>query len=108
MKLNPPGPSSLHSFWDGVIGKGSAPSTVLNAIKVLPNAPASAANDLNVITGWTCFQAAQQFVYKAPIGAGAGPFTLADTYKNNARRLAAKKIALAGARLAKILNGELR
>jgi hypothetical protein len=38
----------------------------------------------------------------------AGPFTLTKTYKTAARKLAEKRIALAGARLAKILNEELK
>jgi len=45
---------------------------------------------------------------KTPIGAGAGQFTLNQAYKTAARKLAEKRIALAGARLAKILNEELR
>ncbi|MCI0338239.1 MAG: S1/P1 nuclease [Acidobacteria bacterium] len=102
-------PGNLHSFWDGVIGKGNTPSTALNAISTLPNAPASAANDLDV-GHWIneSFEAAKQTVYKSPIGAGAGPFTLNQAYKTTARKLAEKRIALAGARLAKILNEELR
>jgi hypothetical protein len=53
--------------------------------------------------------AAKQTFYKnPPIGAGAGPFTLTQAYKTAARNLAKKRIALAGARLAKILNEELR
>jgi hypothetical protein len=40
--------------------------------------------------------------------AEAGPFTVTKAYKTAARKLAAKQVALAGARLAKILNEELR
>jgi hypothetical protein len=43
-----------------------------------------------------------------PIGAGAGPFTLIVAYKTAAHNLAEKRIALAGARLATILNEELK
>jgi hypothetical protein len=103
-------PSNLHSYWDGVLGGGNAPSTALNAISTLPNAPAAAANDLNV-EHWIeeSFGAAKQTAYKKPpIGAGAGPFTLSQSYKTAARKLAEKRIALAGARLAKILNEDLR
>jgi S1/P1 Nuclease len=103
-------PSNLHSYWDGVLGGGNAPSTALNAISTLPNAPATAANDLDV-SHWIdeSFETAKQTAYKKPpIGAGAGPFTLSQSYKTAARKLAEKRIALAGARLAKILNEELR
>src|SRR5882762_7638840 len=36
VKLSSPGPANLHSYWDGVIGGGDAPSTALNAISTLP------------------------------------------------------------------------
>lgn len=101
---------NLHSFWDGVLGGGDAPSTAFNAITTLPTPPASAANDLDV-SHWLdeCFQAALQTAYKKPpIGTGTGPFTLTQAYKTAARKLAEKQVALAGARLAKILNEELR
>jgi hypothetical protein len=54
------------------------------------------------------FEAAKSDVYKAPIGPGAGPFTLTPAYKTAATGLANKRIALAGARLAKALNDELK
>jgi S1/P1 Nuclease len=76
----------------------------------LPAAPTTAADDLDV-QHWIdeSFNAAKGAVYKnPPIGAGIGPFTLTQTYKTTARALAEKRIALAGARLAKILNDELR
>jgi S1/P1 Nuclease len=109
VKLNSPGPANLHSYLDAVLGGGNAPSTALNAISTLPNPPASAANDLDV-SHWIdeSLKAAEQIVYKTPIGAGTGRFTLTQAYKTAARKLAEKRIALAGARLAKILNEELR
>jgi S1/P1 Nuclease len=69
----------------------------------------SAANDLDV-SHWIdeSLKAAEQIVYKTPIGAGTGRFTLTQAYKTAARKFAEKRIALAGARLAKILNEELR
>lgn len=108
VKLN--SPANLHTFWDDVLGVGEAPSTALNALTGLPTAPAGTANDLNV-DHWIneSFDAAKQTAYKSPpIGAGAGPFTLTPVYKTAARNLAEKRIALAGARLAKILNEELK
>ena len=92
-----------------MLGNESSPLTALNAISALPSPPASAADDLDV-SHWLeeCFEAAQQTVYKPPIGAGEGPFTLTPAYKTAALKLAQQKVALAGARLAKILNEELR
>jgi hypothetical protein len=54
------------------------------------------------------FKEAQQTVYKTPIGVGPEPFTLTPAYKTEALKLAQKRIAVAGARLAKILNEELK
>ena len=87
-----------------------APSTALNAILTLQDAPESAVNDLNV-SDWIkeSFDAPKQTSDKSPpIGAGAGPFTLTMAYKTLARSVAEKRIALAGARLAKMLNEELK
>lgn len=102
-------PANLHTSWDGVLGKGDAPLTALNAVATLPDAPTTAVSDVNVdhwISGR--FDVAQAKVYKAPVAAGAGPFMLTPTYKAAARKLADARIALAGARLAKILNAALR
>jgi S1/P1 Nuclease len=103
-------PGKLHSFWDGVLGGGNSPVTARTAALSLPSAPATAADDLD-IQHWIdeSFNAAKSSVYKnPPIGAGIGPFTLTQAYKTAARTLAEKRVALAGARLAKILNDELR
>jgi hypothetical protein len=43
-------------------------------------------------------------VYAAPAGEGAGPYTLTDNYKVKALSAAKQRIALAGARLAALLN----
>jgi hypothetical protein len=101
-------PANLHTFWDGVLGGGESPSAALNATVGLQDAPESAVNDLNV-GDWIkeSFDAAEHTAYKSPpIGAREGPFTLTMAYKTAARNLAEKRIALAGARLAKMLNEE--
>ena len=103
-------PANLHTFWDDVLGGGDSPSTALNGISTLPSAPATTVDDLNV-GHWIneSFDAAMQTAYKnPPVGAGTGPFTLTQAYKTAARSLAAKRISLAGARLAQILNDELK
>ena len=103
-------PGKLHSFWDGLLGSGNSPVTARTAALSLPSAPGPAADDLDT-QHWIdeSFNAAKSTVYKnPPIGAGIGPFTLTPTYKTAARTLAEKRVALAGARLAKILNDELR
>jgi hypothetical protein len=53
-------------------------------------------------------QAAEQTAFKPPVGAGNGPFTLTTAYRNRAKALAKKRIALAGVRLANLINNELK
>jgi hypothetical protein len=103
-------PANLHAFWDGALGKGEALSTAIAAAAQLPAAPAGAASDLNV-QQWIdeSVSAAQNTAYQPPtIGDGNGPFTLDSAYKARAKALAQQRVALAGARLANILNTELR
>jgi hypothetical protein len=54
------------------------------------------------------FEAAKADVYVQPIGVGAGPFALTDNYKSAALSLAKQRVALAGARLANLLNAALK
>ncbi|HCX30398.1 MAG TPA: S1/P1 nuclease [Blastocatellia bacterium] len=100
----------LHAFWDGLLGTSRDPAGALTVGQSLPAAPASLANNLDAAV-WIdeSFAAAKSTAYKQPpIGVGAGPFTITSTYRNAARALAKKRVALAGARLANILNAELR
>jgi hypothetical protein len=85
-------------------------ATALTAAAHLAAAPAAAASDLDV-AHWVgeSVRAAKSTVYRQPpIGAGSGPFTLDSAYKARAKALAQERVALAGARLAKILNEELQ
>jgi hypothetical protein len=54
------------------------------------------------------FRLAQTVVYGPPVGPGAGPYMLDETYRQQARDLAQRQVALAGARLANLLNAALR
>jgi hypothetical protein len=54
------------------------------------------------------FDAAKQTVYTAPVGSGDGPFTMTAAYRVKAKQLARQRIALAGVRLANLLNAELK
>ena len=53
-------------------------------------------------------QAAKTSVYVDPIGLGAGPFTVDAGYRKQARAVAMERVALAGARLANLLNAALK
>jgi hypothetical protein len=107
-----PGYGELHGFWDDVLGTtGDNPDyqSVMAAAKKLPKPIAGKARtkDADVwITEGIAY--AKSTVYKAPILAGHGPFTLTDKYKAAAKALARQRVALAGARLGNLLNQELK
>jgi hypothetical protein len=107
--LNPPGPdSSLHWYFDCALGKGNA-DKAMEFAKSLPPADEKAGSNLNV-DNWIDegYQLAKNKVYTAPIGKGNGPFDLNASYEKNIAELAKQRAELAGLRLAKILNGELK
>jgi hypothetical protein len=107
-----PGYGNLHGFWDDVLGTtGDNPDyqSVIAAAKQLPKPSARKAKikDASVwITEGVNY--AKSTVYKSPINAGLGPFTLTPKYKSDALALAKQRVALAGARLGNLLNQELK
>jgi hypothetical protein len=74
--------------------------TVAKSAKKLPASDATKASDLNV-SHWVA-EGVQ------PRWGGYGVFTLTKKYKSAAKALAKKQVALAGARLANLLNAELK
>jgi hypothetical protein len=100
---------SLHTFWDAAIGDSNDHNVAILAAAVLPAAPASAVANANPAS-WLVesFVIARQKVYRSPIGTGKGPFNLTSLYKDEARTIAGRRIALAGARLAKLFNDHLK
>ena len=107
----PPCRDELHAFWDDVLGTSHSPSVALTAAAALHlnNADTNAANDTT--TGdWIdeSFQLAKENVYSGPIGAGDGPFSVTPAYRQSARKIAERRVTLAGFRLAAVLNSELR
>jgi len=100
----------LHLYWDDLLGSSSANAKKVAASAMnLAAADATKASDLDV-GHWVAegIQNAKDSVYTGPVGAGAGPFTLTENYKNPAKALAKKQVALAGARLANLLNSQLK
>jgi hypothetical protein len=99
----------LHAFWDDLLGRSNNLYTVVGAARKLPMAEAALATKSDE-KDWLAesFMEAQQTVYAAPIAAGDGPFTLTAVYKRNAAKLAKQRVVLAGARLANLLNTELK
>lgn len=110
---NPACNSSLHSFWDGLPGREfEVEPSIEPAIaygQSLADAPAADADNLNT-ADWIreSFQAAQDRVYIAPIRVGVGRFPITPLYRDSASEFARARVALAGARLANVLNRELR
>jgi S1/P1 nuclease len=100
----------LHVFWDDLFGVSKAPATVVTDASELTAADPGLAGNVDTAV-WIAesFQFAKTAVYvDPPIGAGLGSFTITPAYQSAAQGLAKQRIALAGARLAKILNDELK
>jgi hypothetical protein len=101
---------NLHGFLDGALGNSPKATAAIAAGNRLPKANARAAANLDV-EKWIddSFKDARTMVYKnPPIGKGSGPFTLTKKYRTAIGSLAEKRVALAGDRLANILNNELK
>jgi hypothetical protein len=108
VRLKPPGADSLHWYWDCAAGTDGVDKVAAFG-KTLPAANAKAASDLDV-HNWIedGFTLAVEKAYVAPIGKGNGPYVLTDKYKQTTFEVAKKQIALAGLRLANILNADLK
>jgi hypothetical protein len=111
--------SNLHSYWDDLPGTeckfcSDKIPCVHRAIvfgKTLGPVTQVAGRNLDTET-WAheSFEYARTAVYETPIGPADGPYTIVpwSTYERQAYRLAQKRVALAGARLARVLNAELK
>lgn len=98
--------STLHSFWDGALGKDDDIDAVITYAAQLQAPPAVAANNLAVAT-WLpeSFELAKAEVYKPPIGTDIRrPFILTTGYREDAAKTAIARVSLAGVRLAGLLN----
>jgi hypothetical protein len=100
--------NNLHWFWDDAGGIGDVKGAIVAAGDLAPADPQLAAVADEKIWINESFELAKAHVYQPPVGAGLGPFTLTDDYKAAAADLADQRIALAGARLANLLNAALK
>jgi len=105
----------LHAFWDDALGATrSHEDPVPKALKVQQRlatvkvnaAQAAVANEHTWIAESAAL--ARKFAYASPVGTSAEQFKLDPTYRNNAGSIAEKQVALAGARLARLINGNLK
>ncbi len=97
--------NELHAFWDALPGTGKQPTVAIRRASRLPRPDArTAAVDDESMWVQESFEIAQHSVYIPPIGDGAGPYRVDKTYRSVAHRVARERLALAGARLARVLN----
>ena len=96
---------NLHSFWDGLEDANQNPQAAIAAAAKLKKAtgPAVGKTDPRV---WITesFEIAKKSVYRAPIGTTNKTFTITAAYKKDATKIGKERIALGGARLAKLFN----
>jgi hypothetical protein len=99
---------NLHSFWDDVLGKSRSPAAAIRYAAALP-APDPQLAQIASPARWLkeSQRIAERDVYAPPVGDGRGPYRLDAAYRRQALEVARRQIALAGARLALILNRDL-
>jgi hypothetical protein len=101
--------NELHAFWDDVLGTSkSASAAIQRATTLAPATASKVAIQDELVWAQESLALAQSSVYSAPIGDGAGPYTLDGAYKTQAKQLARERIELAGERLAALLNDNLK
>lgn len=106
----------LHSAWDRAFGEGSDPRPVIADAERMARELRRPSSDLNkAIAQWALgapprawFEESRdlaiRYAYVAPVGPDRGPYTLTDTYRQDMEYQATLRIAIAGARLARLLN----
>ncbi len=101
--------NELHAFWDDVLGTSPSVLAAIKAAHKLSAAPKGPAS-VKDVHHWIVesFNIAKSSVYVSPIEEGGGPFTITNDYRGDAKTIAEERVALAGARLAKLLNAALR
>ena len=110
--------SNLHGYWDDLPGSDckfcNEKIQCVNRAIVLGKAYQSAASKSGSLdtTVWIreSFDYARTRVYRDPIGSADQPYTIVpeSSYETEAQKLAKMRVALAGARLAQVLNTELK
>ncbi len=106
-------PNELHAFWDSAAGdKEEDIDGAVTLAKSLAKPTDSEIDDQN-LSDWIkeSVDIAKSDVYKPPVGpewGGENGYDVSDEYRSNAKRIAEKRISLAGYRLAKMLNNELK
>jgi hypothetical protein len=99
----------LHMLWDGLLGDSGPAAAAIAAAAALPPAdPAEAKISDPSIWFTESFEIAKKDVYTSEIGPGKGPYTVSAAYLKNAKAIAQERAAIAGARLANLINTALK
>jgi hypothetical protein len=101
---------ALHAYWDRLLGSYSTPDgaiydAFIDKATKLPTPDATLAADGDP-DHW--LKASEQLVYAGPVKTGPLPYRLDRSYETAARDTARKQAALAGARLANLINDALK
>lgn len=119
VKLFGDGAPNLHSYWDGLPGSDCkycndkipcANRAMVLAKTLSPISAKEASNFDTAVWARESFELARTKVYQDPIGTTDQAYTIvpASAYENQSFKLAQKRMAVAGARLAGVLNAELK
>lgn len=105
---------ALHAYWDRLFGGYSSVYGALfdacgpaGIMSLTPDADKAQIID-PAIWAQESFDLARIYAYAAPVSLGKDPTQLTREYETNARNVARSQAALAGARLAKVLNTAFR
>lgn len=101
--------NELHAAWDDILGTGNdADKAIIYAGKIAEPSKTKAA--ISDASQWIneSFEAAKKSVYVDPVGPELGPYTLDAAYRTSARKVAKIRVALAGIRLANLINNEMQ
>jgi len=102
--------TNLHSFWDDALGNNPNVTAAIKVGNRLPKARVEAAQNMDA-DKWVVdsFTDAKKTAYmNPPIGVSTKGLPITQKYRDAVGSMCEKRVALAGARLANILNKELR
>lgn len=99
---------TLHTFWDDLPGKPGGPEAARRRARSLARTPVAVGSADPAVWVRESVELAWTTVYTAPIGEGEGPYHLTSAYTARARAVARQRLAQAGARLAGLINAQLR
>jgi hypothetical protein len=112
-------PDTLHALWDDSMGTGTSPNSALTkADAMIAQLNLAAAFQARRFRQWSLdaqrsdwftesSDLAQRAAYRDPIGPGTGPYLPTAAYRANVGSIAEQRIAIAGLRLADLLNHAL-